>query len=84
MTTKDIRFFLVFLIIVLAYLAWSQSENFGPIPNQGSLSRNNVQLNANQSIPLSNQSVQSKNLEPRIDPRVQFINTLKKKEDADQ
>ena len=84
MTTKDIRFFLVFLIIVLAYLAWSQSENFGPIPNQGSLSRNNVQLNANQSIPLSNQSVQSKNLEPRIDPRVQFINTLKKKEDADK
>jgi len=41
--TKDIRFLLVFLIIVLAVLVWSQKDNFGPISNRGALNRDNVQ-----------------------------------------
>ena len=55
MSEKDIIFFLVFLIIVLAYLAWSQNEHFGPISNQGSLTRDNlVNLNTLPAVSLSN------------------------------
>jgi hypothetical protein len=82
MPTKDIRFFLIFLIIVLAILAWSQNENFGQIPNSGSLSRNNIQqFTTDRVAPTTNQNIQSKNLENRIDPRV-LMNALTKKEDV--
>ena len=82
MPTKDIRFFLIFLIIVLAILAWSQNEHFGQIPNNGSLSRNNLQQFASDKVaPVPNQNIQSKNLENRIDPRV-LMNALTKKEDV--
>jgi hypothetical protein len=80
--TKDIRFFLVFLIIVLAVLAYTQNENFGPISNQGSLNRNNIQSSSvNKSIPSIGKDTRSDNLGARIDPRILNMNALKKKDD---
>ena len=75
--TKDIRFLLVFLIIVLAMLVWMQNQSSMPIPNYGSINRDNIQYFT------TDQYDTTKNLEPRIDPRVLNMNTLKKKEEID-
>jgi hypothetical protein len=77
MSAKDIRFFLVFLIIVLAYLAWSQNENFGPIPNQGSLSRENLgNSNTLPAVPIASTNV-------RLSPSY-IMNSVRKPDPIDK
>ena len=53
---EDIKILVIFLIIVLIVLVWMQSQNTKPIPNHGSLSRNNIQhfTNDDKAVNLNN------------------------------
>lgn len=81
--TKEIRFFLVFLIIVLAMMAWTQNEHYGPIKNSGSLTRNNLEnFASDNTLSTPTENIGSRKLENTDSARNMFMRTLKQKEEV--
>jgi len=70
---EDIKILVIFLIIVLIVLVWMQSQNTKPIPNHGSLSRNNIQHFTNDD--------KAVNLNNRVDSKLVNKESLMRKEE---
>lgn len=89
---RDIRFLLVFLIIVLAILVWLQNQQCTAIPNSGSLNPSNTQhftmSSQTQNIPqlINPNLVTSKSTQPQINKKStsKFVDNILRTESKDR